>query len=61
MGKPWDYKNETNKHKKPVLEEYNELNVNFVNAKDEDELELSKTTKGRVIVKQLNNAEPYKK
>lgn len=55
-----DYKNETTEDKKLVLEEYKQVCLAISDAKDEDELERLNKRKDELL-KQLNNAEPYKK
>ena len=55
-----DYKNETTEDKKLVLEEFKQVCLAISNAKDENELERLNKRKDELL-KQLNNAEPYKK
>ena len=55
-----DYKNTTTEDKKLVLEEFKQVCLAISNAKDEDELERLNKRKDELL-KQLNNAEPYKK
>ena len=55
-----DYKNETTEDKKLVLEEYKQVCLAIPDAKDEDELERLNKRKDELL-KQLDNAEPYKR
>lgn len=58
-----DYKNTTTEDKKLVLEEYKQICLAISDTKDEDKLERLNKRKNELIklLKQLDNAKPYKK